>query len=83
MRDNDRKYGPEFDAVFAAEGVAVRRITPASPNLNVRAERWVQTVKSECLIRFVVFGQAHLRYFGGGVVKHEGDPRVDRSRFLS
>ena len=61
LRDNDGKFGPEFDAVFAAEGVEVKRITPASPNLNARAERWVQTVKRELLDRFVVFGEAHLR----------------------
>ena len=42
---------------FAAEGVAMMRITPASPNLNARAERWVQTVKRELLDRFMVFGE--------------------------
>jgi len=61
LRDNDGKFGPQFDAVFAAEGVEVKRITPASPNLNARAERWVQTVRWELLDRFVVFGETHLR----------------------
>jgi hypothetical protein len=37
LRDNDQKYGPEFDAVFAAEGVEVKRITPASPSLEPNA----------------------------------------------
>jgi hypothetical protein len=40
VRDNDRKFGPGFDAVFAAERVRGTRITPASPNLNAYAERW-------------------------------------------
>ena len=62
LRDNDQKYGPEFDVVFEAEGVAVHPITPRSPNLNARAERWVQTVKQELLSRFIVFGEAHLRH---------------------
>ena len=34
LRDNDGKFGPQFDAVFVAEGVVVKRITPASPNLK-------------------------------------------------
>ena len=40
VRDNDQKYGPEFGAVFAAEGVAVKRVTLSSPNLKARAEHW-------------------------------------------
>jgi putative transposase len=66
LRDNDGK----FDAVFAAEGVAVKRITPASPNLNARAERWVQTVKRELLDRFVVFGETHLCYLLSEFLSH-------------
>jgi putative transposase len=65
LRDNDGKYGPGFDAVFEAEGVRVHRVTPFSPNLNARAERFVQTVRRECLDRFVFFGEAHLRHVLG------------------
>src|SRR5262249_16037070 len=45
LRENDNKYGPKFDAAFVAEGIEVHPITPASTNLNARAERFVQTVK--------------------------------------
>ena len=75
LRDNDGKYGPGFDAVFASEGVVVRRITPASPNLNARAERWVQTVKRELLDRFVVFGEAHLRHLLSQFLSHYHEVR--------
>ncbi len=56
--------------MFAAEGVAVKRNTPASPNLNARAERWVQTVKRELLDRFVVFGETHSRYLLAEFLSH-------------
>jgi putative transposase len=79
LRDNDGKFGPEFDAVFAAEGVAVKRITPASPNLNARAERWVQTVKRELLDRFVVFGETHLRYLLSEFLSHYHQARPHQS----
>jgi len=79
LRDNDRKYGPEFDAVFEAEGVAVKPVTPASPNLNARAERWIQTVRNECLDRFIVFGEAHLRYLIAQFVAHYHGERPHQS----
>jgi putative transposase len=62
LRDNDQKFGPEFDAVLEAEGVDVRRVGPLAPNLNAYCERFVQTAQVECLDRFIVFGQAHLRH---------------------
>ena len=79
LRDNDGKFGPEFDALFAAEGVEVKRITPASPNLNARAERWVQTVKREVLDHFVVFGEAHLRYLLAQFLSHYHEARPHQS----
>ena len=79
LRDNDGKFGPDFDAVFAAEGVTVKRITPASPNLNARAERWGQTVKRELLDRFVVFGEAHLRYLLSEFLSHYHEARPHQS----
>jgi putative transposase len=79
LRDNDQKYGPEFDAVFAAAGVEVKRITPASPNLNARAERRVQTVKPELLDHFMVFGEAHLRYLLAEFLSHYHEARPHQS----
>ena len=62
LRDNDGKFSPEFDQILEAEGMRVKKIVPVSPNLNAYAERWVQSVKQECLQHFVVFGEEHLRY---------------------
>ncbi|MBY0526194.1 MAG: integrase core domain-containing protein [Gemmataceae bacterium] len=62
LRDHDGKFPPEFDQILESEGVEVKKVGPLAPNLNAYAERWVQTVKQECLDHFVVFGEAHLRY---------------------
>jgi putative transposase len=60
LRDYDGKFVPEFDALLAAEGTVVRPIGPRAPNLNAVAERFVQTVKRECLDHFLALGQGHL-----------------------
>jgi putative transposase len=62
LLDNDGKFVPEFDRILEAEGVQVKPITPCSPNLNATAERFVQSVKSEALDHFLIFGEKHLHY---------------------
>ena len=49
MRDNDTKYTAAFDAGLTAAGIEVRPTPYRSPNLNAYIERWVQSIKSECL----------------------------------
>jgi transposase InsO family protein len=44
------------------EGVHVVRLPPRSPNLNAFAERFVRSIKEECLNRMIFFGQASLRH---------------------
>jgi len=46
--------------VFAAEGIEVLRIPVRAPEANAYAERWVGTVRRECLDRMLVFGRRHL-----------------------
>jgi putative transposase len=70
IRDLDSKYGAGFDAAFASAGMEVIRVGPRAPNLNAHAERWVSSIKSECLDHFVVFGEAHLRYLVEQYVAH-------------
>ncbi|MBI1370874.1 MAG: transposase [Planctomycetes bacterium] len=50
-----------FDAIFESEGVIVKKVGPLAPNMNAYAERWVQSLKHECLNHFVVFGERHLQ----------------------
>jgi len=62
IRDHDTKFTAEFDAILKSEGVETKKVGPRAPNLNAYAERWVQSVRQECLEHFIVFGEAHLRY---------------------
>jgi putative transposase len=62
LRDHDTKFTQQFDAILEAEGVEVKAVGPRAPNMNAVAERWVQSVKQECLDHFVVFDESHLRY---------------------
>ena len=62
LRDRDSKFVKEFDAILTSEGIAVTPIGVRAPNQNAVAERFVQSVKSECLDHFVVFGASHLRH---------------------
>ena len=51
-------------------GVEVLRLPPSSPNLNAYAERFVLSIRSECLDRIVPLGEAHLRRSASEFVRH-------------
>jgi putative transposase len=70
LRDRDTKFVRAFDEILEAEGVTVKAITPCSPNLNAYAERFVQTVRSECLDHFILFGEKHLRHVLSSWLEH-------------
>ena len=50
-----------FDTVFRSEGIDVIRTPVRAPNANAYAERWVLTVREECLDHLLILNQAHLR----------------------
>jgi putative transposase len=62
LRNRDSKFVREFDAILTSEGISVTPLGVRAPNQNAVAERFVQSVKHECLNHFVVFGEAHLRH---------------------
>jgi len=62
MRDNDTKFTAQFDAVVESSGVTIKRTVPLSPNLRAHVERFIQSLKVECLDRFVIVGERHLNY---------------------
>jgi putative transposase len=62
IRDNDGKYSLSFDVVFESQGVEAVRIPFRAPRVNAYAERWVHSVREECLDQMIVLNQAHLVY---------------------
>ena len=68
--DRDTKYSDEFRNALVREGIYVIRLPPRSPNLNAFAERFVRSIKSECLNRMIFFGQASLQHAIGHFMAH-------------
>jgi transposase InsO family protein len=61
IMDRDSKYSLRFRHLLAREGIVVIRLPPRSPNLNAYAERFVRSIKEECLSRVVPIGQGMAR----------------------
>jgi putative transposase len=59
--DRDTKYSKRFRVFMEGGGADVIRLPPLSPNLNAFAERFVRSIKEECLRRMIFIGQASLR----------------------
>ena len=59
--DRDGKYSEDFRDLLEKSGVDIVRLPPRSPNLNSYAERWVRSVKDECLSKLILFGERSLR----------------------
>src|SRR5262245_10576065 len=62
IHDRDGKYCPAFQQLIDTAGVKRVPLPPRSPNLNAYAERWVRSVKKECLSRLILFGEASLQH---------------------
>jgi transposase InsO family protein len=61
LHDRDAKFCAAFDDVLESEGIRCLKLPPRSPNLNAFAERWVRSVKEECLSRLILFGERSLQ----------------------
>jgi len=59
--DRDTKDSQQFRRLIRDNGTKVIRLPPMSPNLNAYAERFVRSIKDECLNRMIFIGQASLR----------------------
>ena len=70
VRDNDTKFTREFDETLKAEGITPYRLPLKSPLMNAHIERWIKSLKVECLDHFIPFGTKHLDHLIGEYVEH-------------
>jgi putative transposase len=61
IRDRDSKFTPAFDEVFAGNGTRIIRAPVRSPRANSFAERYVGTLRRECLDHLLIYSEQHLR----------------------
>src|SRR5438067_1972762 len=83
LRDRDSKYPRSFDTVFETEGIRVIRTPVRAPKANAFAERFVRTVRSECLDHVLVYGRRHLEAVLRAYVAHYIEERPHRGLALA
>jgi transposase InsO family protein len=79
IRDRDSKYSGPFDEVFRSEGIRMVRTPVGAPKANAIAERFVRTVRAECLDWLLILNRRHLEHVLRVYVDHYNGERPHRS----
>lgn len=80
MRDRDSKFSPAFDAAVERKRVRILQSQFLSANMNAYVERFVQSIKQECLDHFIVFGVRHMDYLCGQYLEYYHEERPHQGR---
>jgi putative transposase len=70
IHDRDAKFPRAFDALLESDGIKVIRTPVRAPNANAHMERWVGTVRRECLDRLLIVGRRQLEHVLRVYVRH-------------
>ena len=80
IRDRDTKFTTGYDTVFTSAGIEIlRRSPPRAPRANAYAERWIGTVRRECLDRLLIVNERQLRTVLADYEAHYNGHRPHRS----
>src|SRR3954451_7174482 len=79
IRDRDAKFVPAFDAVFAGADIRILRTPVRAPRANAIAERFIGTLRRECLDHLLITGPRHLKQVLHEFVEHYNTHRPHRS----
>jgi transposase InsO family protein len=79
IRDRDSKFTRDFDEVFRAEGIRVIKAPVRAPRARAHAERWVASLRRECLDRLLILGRRHLESVVCVYANHYNEHRPHRS----
>src|SRR5207248_1511855 len=83
IHDRDAKFAGPFDEILRDEGVRVIKTPVRAPKANAVAERWVRSVRNECLDHVLVFGRRHLEHVLRDYAAHYNAERPHRSLDLA
>jgi len=83
IRDRDSKFTREFDTVFRSDGIEIVRTPVRAPKANATAERFVRTVRAECLDWLLIFNRRHLERVLRIFVDHYNGHRPHRALNLT
>jgi putative transposase len=75
IRDRDSKFTPASDEVFAGNGIRIIKTPVQAPRANSFAERFVGTLRRECLDHLLILGEQHLRKVLAEYARHYNDHR--------
>ncbi|MDA8038244.1 MAG: integrase core domain-containing protein [Actinomycetota bacterium] len=78
IRDRDTKFTASFDAVLASIGIEAIKTPVRSPRANAFAERWVRTVREDCLDHLLVWSRRHLEVILDEYIEHYNGARPHR-----
>jgi hypothetical protein len=78
IHDRDCKFSSAFNEVFEAQGTRIIRTPVRAPKANAFAERWVLTVRSECLDWILIHGRRHLEKVLRSYIRHYNRERPHR-----
>jgi transposase InsO family protein len=79
IHDRDAKFPRAFDALLASGTIKVIRTPVQAPNANAHMERWVGSVRRECLDRMLIVGRRQLEYVLHAYVTHYNRGRPHRA----
>ena len=79
IHDRDSKYTRYADSLLEDAGTKVIRLPVRSPDLNGYAERWIRSLRQECLDRIIILNEAHLRWVLQGYVRYYNERRPHRA----
>ena len=79
IHDRDSKFTAGFDEVFRSEGIRSIRTPVRAPRANAFIERWIATVRRECLDRLLIVNRRHLEHVLPVYIRHYNEHRPHRS----
>jgi putative transposase len=82
IHDRDSKFAASFDEVFRSEGIEVIHTPIRAPQANAYAERFVRTVRTDCLDWLLILGRRHLEHVLHIYIRHYNRERPHRGLAL-